>query len=111
MGHTLSIINQEVSRMGSRISTSLKSVSIILVVAFLAEQVAWAAPDFSPSKAVINETPKVELGIPESVATIEDSWIVDGGSWMVDKGISSTIHNPQSNILIYRLQDAHTNES
>ena len=88
-----------------RTKSTLRAISFILLQTFIAQQVSWA--DVTPSKTNIFSKPEVGLKIPASVARIEDAWKAD----KTESGTQSTIHHPPSTILIYLLQDAHTNES
>ena len=72
----------------------LKSVSLVLVQAFLFQQIAFAAPELTPVKVDIFEKPLVHFKLPESVALIEDAYKVPGSS---------------KTVILF--QDAHTNES
>ncbi len=72
----------------------LKVVSSLLVYTFICEQLAFANPDLSAIKLDLFAKPKVDLGIPESVATVEDAFVGTG--------------SPKT---IYLIQDAHTNTS
>ena len=72
----------------------LRVVSLLLIHALVFEQFASAAPDLKLSKLDIFAKPKVDLGIPESIALIEDSY-------------RTSSHNKT----LYLIQDAHTNTS
>ncbi len=73
---------------------SLRIVSLIVIHSFLLEQLSFAAPAI-PSKLDLFAKPNVDLGIPASVATIEDAWFASA-----PKGKT-----------VYLIQDAHTNFS
>ena len=57
-----------------RQSKTLKALSLVLVQAFVLQELVFAAPELSIGKLDIFQKPKIDLGIPESVATIEDAY-------------------------------------
>ena len=90
----------------------LRAVSSFLLAAMACQDLAYANPEIKLALPEWTVQP-LRLDLPGSVAKIEETYKADGGSWIVDRGAtsSSTIHDPSSNILVYLLQDAHTNPS
>lgn len=72
----------------------VRIISTFLALLFTLEQVAFAASEVMPKQLDIFEKPTIDLKLPESIATVEDSWKA-----------------PDSSKLVYLIQDAHTNES
>jgi hypothetical protein len=72
---------------------SLRTISFVLVVSLFLEQLSFAA-DLKPAKIDLFEKQTIDFKLPESIASIEDSW-----------------RAPNASLLIYLIQDAHTNES
>ncbi|MEI8344775.1 MAG: hypothetical protein WCG06_01740, partial [Candidatus Omnitrophota bacterium] len=73
----------------------LKSISLVLVNAFVLEQVAFAAPELKPLAWDLSpQKPRIQLSLPSSVALVEDAYTGDAKSKT-----------------IYLIQDAHTNLS
>src|SRR3989338_5002321 len=85
----------------------LKVISLALVGSFLLEQLAFAAPDIKPLNLDFLTKPKISLDIPESVATIEDSWLASERV----SGSTDLLAHSQTRKLVYLIQDAHTNTS
>ncbi len=84
----------------------LRSVSIILLQSFILQQVSFADV-VVPSKADPFSKPGVSLELPETVASIEDSYLGHRSPGTGHQVTGSQSHNKT----IYLLQDAHTNES
>ncbi len=72
----------------------LRVLSTLLALLFSLEQVAFAASEVMPKQFNLFEKPIIDLKLPESIASVEDSWKA-----------------PNSDRLVYLIQDAHTNES
>src|SRR3990167_7022588 len=73
----------------------LKLISTLLIVAFLGEQLAYAAAELKPAEILFkSEKLPLSYSLPESVVQIEDSYKAPGAVRTV-----------------FLLQDAHTNES
>ena len=88
-----------------RTNKTLRTISFILLQAFLAQQVSWA--DITPTRQNLFQKPQVGLKIPDSVATIEDVYLADS----VKRTENPLTLTAERLPLIYLLQDAHTNES
>ena len=85
----------------------LRAISFILLQSFIIQQVSFADV-LSPAKQNPFEKPNVDLKIPQSVATIEDTYLSSPKSLIGDQVDSRLRGNDK---LIYLIQDAHTNES
>ena len=72
----------------------LKSLSLMLVQAFLLQQVAYAAPGMTPIQLDLFQKPGVGFEFPQSVAIIGDTWRAAG-----------------SRKTVFLIEDAHTNPS
>ena len=93
--------------MKSHFGSKLKTISLVLVASFILEQFGFASPaDLKPLRLDIfaKQKPFVDLELPESVARVEDSF--DSHS-----AIASTPSQSRNDLLVYLLQDAHTNPS
>ena len=79
----------------------LKVISLALVGTFLAQELAFAAPDIKPlSLDFLTKPNKISLDIPESVAIVEAQFIAPNTEGVMN-------HAPT----VYLIQDAHTNTS
>ncbi len=72
----------------------LRTISLALILALLAEPVAFAAGELRPSDLGLEQKAKLSFKIPESVASVEDAWIP-----------------ASAGMTVYLLEDAHTNTS
>ncbi len=72
----------------------LRLVSLALVQTFIAQELAFAAPELPKFDLFLTEKPEINFTLPESIATMEDSWKAPSGSRT-----------------LFLIQDAHTNES
>ena len=72
----------------------LRVVSAFLVLSFSFEQVSFAAGDLKPKQFDLFEKTSIHFKLSESIASVED-----------------TYKAPDSDKLVYLLQDAHTNNS
>ena len=92
-------------------SSFFKLASYVLLICLIVQDAAYAAPGFKPSEIKLFEKPAARISFPESVATVEDTWIADGGLRIAER---NNIRHPKSAIrdpLVYLIQDAHTNPS
>ncbi len=85
--------------MSGRFPSSLRLISALLVLSFLAEQAGWAAPEIQPVDIFRIEKPRLDIAFPASVATVEDTYLADSGQ------------RTRDDTLVYLIQDAHTNYS
>lgn len=78
----------------------LRSISLVLTVTFVCQDLAFAAPAPAPAPWTPTAVPSLAFRLPESVARIEDGYTAPAvpGSSVAPK-------------LIFLFQDAHTNES
>ncbi len=100
----------------------IRHISSVLVAAFLFQDLSYANPEVL-KEAFLFPSGLPKLNIPSSIATIEDSWKAPRrhsepiryaqGKLREEskKRDPSTTASSQDDILIYLIQDAHTNES
>ena len=86
----------------------VKPLSTLLIISFLAEQFAFAAPGLSPKQINLFEKPVIHVKFPESIATIEDAWQSPPNASVGGQSDSRLRGNDK---LVYLIQDAHTNDS
>ena len=60
--------------MSIRSRRTFKAISIFLVNMFFIDQISFAAPDLKPVEFNLFPKPLVNFQIPQSIATIGDSW-------------------------------------
>ncbi len=83
---------------------TIKSISIILIAAFVCQDFAHAAPEIG--QLALSLTPVVRVSLPPSVATIHEVWRAERIRHQSVGGLQQV--KPK---MLYLLQDAHTNES
>ena len=100
----------------TRYPRNLRLTALIVVQAFIAQQVAFAAPDVKPfdwTPDSRRQTPEVRFELPYSVAFVEDAWApgTRHQAPVVFSSLQSPVSGQASNKTIILIQDAHTNES
>ncbi|MBI4353242.1 MAG: hypothetical protein HY593_04865, partial [Candidatus Omnitrophica bacterium] len=96
----------------------LKLAALTLVLCLVSEHISFANPELKVeggrSKVEGKET-ALPLGVrlPESIATIEETYLVSREAYLArrNKEGASRFTNDASRVLVYLLQDAHTNPS
>ena len=90
-------------------SSTLKSVALVLLQAFLLQQIAFAAPGLSITDLNLfgTQSLKLSFNLPESIATVDEVFKSDNksGPWSLVPG-----HQNNDKVIIL-IKDAHTNES
>src|SRR3989338_862481 len=83
---------------------TIKSISIILIAAFVCQDFAYAAPEIG--RLALSLAPVVRVNLSPSVAKIDQVWQAERIRHQSVGGLQQV--KPK---MLYLLQDAHTNES